>query len=233
MGGETTWPRAILLDFYGTVVEEDHGPIAAICDQVARASSQAVTPREVGAYWGRRFGELCSESHGSTFRTQREVERISLQDTLWHFDADLDGEQLSQVLYDYWARPALFPESKSVIAQCSPPICLVSNIDDVDLRSALRHTDLSFDLVVTSDGCRAYKPRAEPFVEALSVLGLSSGEVLHVGDSLGSDVRGAKAQGISVLWINRKGRSLPPDHTAPDYVSTDLSGLLDVLRMAP
>jgi len=231
MGSETTWPRAILLDFYGTVAEEDDVPIATICDQIARASSQSVTPREVGSYWGPVFREMCSNSHASAFRPQKELERISLQELLRHFDADLDGERLSQVLYEYWAYPALFPESKDVIAQCNLPICLVSNIDDADLRSALRHTGLSFDYVVTSDGCKAYKPRPEPFVKALSLLGLSDGEVLHVGDSLGSDVRGAKAQGIPVLWINRKNRSLPPDHERPDHVSADLRGILDVLRM--
>lgn len=229
MGSEATWPRAILLDFYGTVAGEDDVPIAAICDQIARASPQGVTVGEVGTYWGRRFGELCSGSHGSAFRSQRGVERISLQEVLRHFDTDLDGEALSQVLYDYWARPALFPESKSVIARCNLPVCLVSNIDDVDLRSALRHTGLSFDHVVTSDGCRAYKPRPEPFQKALALLGLSHGEVLHVGDSLGSDVRGAQAQGIPVLWVNRRNRALPPDHEPPDHVSTDLNGILDLL----
>jgi len=155
--------------------------------------------------------------------------RTSLQEALQHFDVDLDGGQLSQVLYDYWARPVLFPETRGVIAQCTLPICLVSNIDDADLRSALSYTGLSFDHIVTSEGCRAYKPRPEPFVRALSLLGLSHGEVLYVGDSLGSDVRGARAQGVPVLWINRRNRALPPGHERPDYVSTDLNGILDLL----
>jgi hypothetical protein len=45
MRAETTWPRALLLDFYGTVVEEDHALLATICDQVARASSPARSNR--------------------------------------------------------------------------------------------------------------------------------------------------------------------------------------------
>jgi 2-haloacid dehalogenase/putative hydrolase of the HAD superfamily len=232
MAIDTTWPRAILLDFYGTVVEEDHAPIATICDQIARASSRDVTASEISAFWGRRFGELCAQSHGRAFRSQREVERISLQDVLQHFDADLDGERLNQVLYDYWVRPSLYPESRSVVSQCKRPVCLVSNIDEVDLRSALEHTGLTFEHIITSDGCRAYKPRPEPFMSALSLLGLSSHEVLHVGDSLRSDVRGARALSIPVLWINRRNRALPPGHEPPDYVSADLTGLIDVLRAA-
>jgi 2-haloalkanoic acid dehalogenase type II len=231
MDHEATWPRAILLDFYGTVVEEDYVPISTICDRVACASMQGVTSREVSSYWGRRFGQLCSQSHGGAFRSQREVEQISLQEVLQYFDADLDGDRLNQILHEYWMRPELFPESKSVIAQCSLPICLISNIDEADLRSALGHTGLSFDGIVTSDGCRAYKPRPEPFRTALSILGMSSGEVLHVGDSLGSDVRGAKDMGIPVLWVNRQNRRLP-NHARPDYMSADLNGLLTVLGSA-
>lgn len=229
MNSKASWPRAVLLDFYGTVVEEDGAPIARVCDEIARASSKTATSKEVSSYWGRVFNEICLRSHGSTFRYERELEQESLQEVLAHFDAHLDSRKFSHILYDYWTRPTVFPESKDVIAECRVPICLLSNVDNADLSSALKHSGLSFDLIVTSEDCRAYKPRPEPFEEALSLLRLSSEEVLHVGDSLGSDVRGAKALGIPVLWVNRKGRKIPAGHERPDYVSTDLTGILDIL----
>jgi len=55
--------------------------------------------------------------------------------------------------------------------------------DNADLASALKHVRMSFDHVVTSEDCRAYKPRPEPFQRALRLLGLEAHEVLHVGDS--------------------------------------------------
>ena len=82
---------------------------------------------------------------------------------------------------------------------------------------------------MTSEDCRAYKPRGEVFEKALSLLGASAQEVLHVGDSLSSDVRGAKAVGIRALWINRNNRPAASAGEAPDYVSTDLNGLLEIL----
>jgi 2-haloalkanoic acid dehalogenase type II len=231
MGNGLTWPRAILLDFYGTVVEEDHAAIVHICDEVARAASQTVTAREVGSYWSHVFGRMCSASYGRAFRPQKELERLSLNEVLDHFGADLDSEELSRTLYEYWAQPALFPESRRVIAECRVPICLVSNIDSAELASALRHTGCAVGHVVSSEDCRAYKPRPEPFLRALSLLGLSSGDVLHVGDSPSSDIQGAKAQGIRVLWINRQNRCLPRECQRPDHVSTDLTGVLEVLGM--
>jgi 2-haloalkanoic acid dehalogenase type II len=221
--------RAILLDFYGTVVEEDDLPIVNICEEIARVSTKNITAKEVGLYWASVFSEMCLKSHGNTFRSQRELENLSLQKVLLNFDAALDSEGLSQILYEYWTHPKIFPESKMVIAKCDVPICLVSNIDNGDLASALRHNKLSFDLIVTSEDCKAYKPRSELFEKAVSLLGMSNEEVLHVGDSLSSDVQGAKMQGISILWINRKGRKLSPQYEQPDYISTDLAGILDIL----
>jgi len=224
-------PRGLLLDFYGTVVAEDDIHIARICDIVSEASALAVTAAQVGSYWGHVFSQLCSQSFRTAFRSQKELEQLSLQRVVRHFESDLDVDALSQTLYEYWAHPTIFPESREMLDQCRIPICLVSNIDNAELQSALDHNTLCFDWVVTSEDCRAYKPRGEMFERALSLLGLSAREVLHVGDSLGSDVRGAKSQGIPVLWLNRKKRQAPCGDDAPDYISTDLTGLLNILQV--
>jgi 2-haloalkanoic acid dehalogenase type II len=230
MMGRGFSPRALLLDFYGTVVEEDNVFIAQICNRIAEASPLVATSAEVASYWGRVFGQMCAESFGSAFRPQKEVERLSLQSVLKRFGCGLDPDLLSQVLYEYWSHPAIWPESKDVLARCSIPICLVSNIDNEELQSALSHHDLRFDWVVTSQECRAYKPRREMFERALALFDLTSEQVLHVGDSLSSDVRGAKAVGIPVLWVNRRQRRKPSGEDAPDYTSTDLRGVLGILE---
>jgi len=173
---------------------------------------------------------MCSESFGATFQSQRELELISLKHILGYFRAELDAEAMSQFLYEYWSHPTIFPESKEVIAQCKIPICVVSNIDTEDLESALKHNNLSFDWVVTSEDCRAYKPRGEVFERALALAGVAGVEALHIGDSFNSDVCGAKRQGIPVLWVNRKRRVVSSADEAPDYMSTDLTGLLGILE---
>jgi 2-haloacid dehalogenase/putative hydrolase of the HAD superfamily len=68
------------------------------------------------------------------------------------------------------------------------------------------------------------------FESALSLLGLSNEQVLHVGDSLRSDVGGAKALGIPVLWVNRSNRKLCAQVEPPDYTSTDLMGVTALLN---
>ena len=47
------------------------------------------------------------------------------------------------------------------------------------------------------------------FELALRGTGLGPEEVVHVGDSVNSDVRGAGALGIKALWLNRFGKEVP------------------------
>ena len=223
-------PQAILLDFYGTVVEEDDAPIAQICQRIAEVSAIPALPAEIGARWGRIFADPCAESYGGCFRLLNALERCSLTCVLHEFECGLDPASLSEDLYAYWARPRLYPETREVLSRVSLPICLVSNADNAELQSALRYHGLRFGWIVTSEDCRAYKPRREMFERALSLLGLGPGQVLHVGDSLRSDVRGAKALGIPVLWINRKGKPVPYGADPPHYVASDLRGLSSLLE---
>ena len=51
--------------------------------------------------------------------------------------------------------------------------------------------------------------RPELFRLALAETGLAPGEVVHIGDSLSSDVGGAAPLGISALWLNRNSRPVP------------------------
>ena len=218
-------PQAILLDFYGTVVEDDDPVVAAICQEIAAASRTQATADEIASSWWRTFQELCTASYGSGFRWQRDIERASLDLVLEQCDADVDAGELSARLYDYWSAPVAFLESLAVLTACPVPICLVSNIDTADLHAALAHLGIAFDYAVTSEDVRAYKPRREPFEQALALLGRSPHEVLHVGDSLSSDVMGARAVGIPVLWINRKRRIAP----VANLMAEDLRALPSIL----
>lgn len=72
------------------------------------------------------------------------------------------------------------------------------------------------------------KPSPEIFVEAMAQEGVSSSDVLHVGDSLGSDIAGAEAAGLDSCWVNPSGRCGPqrPKPTFEIAVITELEGLL-------
>lgn len=89
------------------------------------------------------------------------------------------------------------------------PIYIVSNIDRSDIIQALAFHDLKPAGIFTSEDAKSYKPRKELFQLVLSTTGHCSDEVVHIGDSLSSDIKGANEVGIQAVWINRNNREVP------------------------
>jgi FMN phosphatase YigB (HAD superfamily) len=51
--------------------------------------------------------------------------------------------------------------------------------------------------------------------------------VVHIGDSLTSDVEGAQALGINTVWINRKNKPLHDKMEQPTFIAPHLRDLLN------
>lgn len=220
--------RGVLLDFYGTVVEEDGAAIRSIVRKVVHNHPEHSGPA-IGQAWWRTFSELLASSHGASFRTQRELEIESLTTVLRRVGSSLDPIELSADLFDYWRSPTVRPGAAAFLSACPVSVCVVSNIDRADLDAAIRHTGLSLPLAVTSEDARCYKPRAELFEAGLRVLGLGRDEVLHIGDSLSSDIAGANALGIESALVSEQRRAAPLEAQICRQCS-DLRELLPLLE---
>ncbi len=66
--------------------------------------------------------------------------------------------------------------------------------------------DHLLDFVVVSGVCGYEKPDPRIYYHALEAAGVGPDEMLHVGDSLHADVRGARAVGITPVLVDRHGR---------------------------
>jgi 2-haloacid dehalogenase/putative hydrolase of the HAD superfamily len=220
--------KAIFLDFYGTVVHEDGEVISNICNQIkSNINIEEVTPSNIAEYWWNEFYNLFSESYGDAFLTQRELERISLRNTLNHFNSTLKEDELSEMMFDHWMKPAIFNDSLEFFKQNTIPIYILSNIDRSDILEAINLHQLIVDGLITSEDVRSYKPHSEMFEYALKVSNLSPEEVIHVGDSLSSDVRGAKNVGIKSIWVNRTNKKFK-GNVQPDFKVPTLTDILEI-----
>lgn len=205
--------KAIFIDFYGTIVYEDGEIVKRISQRICK-TGKAQSASEVDSYWWNNFKTAFENSYGENFKTQRELERQSLIETIEHFDSSEDGVKLSNEMFEYWMKPDIFEESKQFFQECPVPIYIVSNIDRGDILEAIKFHRLNPQGVFTSEDAKSYKPRNEIFELALSKTGLNAEDVLHIGDSLSSDVKGAYNAGIKPIWINRSGRAVPDKVTA-------------------
>ena len=84
-------------------------------------------------------------------------------------------------------------------------LAVISNIDDDLFALSATRLKVDFDWVVTSEQSRSYKPSLRNFELAISNIGADPDKILHVAQSVHHDVIPAKAMGLSVVWVNRRG----------------------------
>ena len=91
---------------------------------------------------------------------------------------------------------------------------LISNIDDKLLGQTRRHIPIDFDLVVTAQQVRSYKPEPPHFTECARRMGGKRGWV-HVASSHYHDVVPCLKQRVPVIWVNRNKETLDAAQKKP------------------
>lgn len=196
----------IFLDFYGTLVGGDREAVEAICADILAAHRMGGTTGELAVAWGQRFFAQVDQANDHAFCTLYECEQRSLRQTLADYGVTADPTPYVDRLRQYWQKPVLFADVLDALASWPLPVCLVSNVDRSDLEIAMANLGLRFDYVVTSEDARSYKPHPGIFEYALEQTGWPRDRVVHVGDSLHSDINGAQRCGLRTVWVDRPGR---------------------------
>lgn len=82
----------------------------------------------------------------------------------------------------------------------------------------------AFETVVYAGHDVPAKPDPEPFYSALDAVQAPPDRAVYVGNSLASDVAGARAAGLASVWISGDS-TRGPDEPIPDYVMETVSDL--------
>jgi 2-haloacid dehalogenase len=93
-------------------------------------------------------------------------------------------------------------------------IGVLSNIDDKLLGATRRHLRADFDLVVTAQQVRSYKPDPAHFRECARRIGGKRGWV-HVASGYETDVEPCLKMKVPVIWVNRRGHRLEQGQKKP------------------
>ena len=108
---------------------------------------------------------------------------------------------------------------------------LLSNIDDKLLGQTRRHIPTDFDLVVTAQQVRSYKPDAAHFTECARRIGGKKGWV-HVAASHYHDVEPCIKARVPVIWVNRKKETLEAGQKKPTAEVANLREAAKLLGIA-
>jgi 2-haloacid dehalogenase/putative hydrolase of the HAD superfamily len=81
--------KAVFLDFYGTLVEEDDKIVSSIVENVVNNSkNNKINHNNVGQFWCKEFTSLCHIHNGNNFKLQKEIEYITLTNTIKEFESE-------------------------------------------------------------------------------------------------------------------------------------------------
>ena len=99
---------------------------------------------------------------------------------------------------------------------------ILSNIDDDLLAATRQHFDVEFDLLVTAQQLRSYKPNQAHFERAVAAVAGDRDRLLHVAQSYFHDIRPGEGYGVRTVWINRLAEGLPANGPQPFGEAPDL-----------
>ena len=107
--------------------------------------------------------------------------------------------------------------SNFAIPECVFKLLKTSSLDEL------------FEVVVVSAAVNKRKPSPEIFESALKTLGVSAAEAVFVGDTIDADIEGAKAVGMSAIYVERRVQK-ESEKCSPDQTVKSLSELPWVLE---
>ncbi len=220
--------KAIFMDFYGTAVHES-GPIAMEVVKRIYKTGNAESPEEVLRYWWTTFRKKLEDANGENFQTQHDVALKNFKDILKHFSSPENPQELLDRMEVHWRTTAAYEDTRGFMDAAPFPIYFVTNSDDSYVTAAVEYNGLHPAGIITSEQAKYSKPRKEIFLYALEKTGLKADEVIHVGDSLQSDVECPALAGIRSIWLNREKRPVPPGVIS----AAGLDGVLALLSLYP
>jgi 2-haloacid dehalogenase len=94
-------------------------------------------------------------------------------------------------------------------------IGILSNIDDKLLGATRRHLRTDFDLVVTAQQVRSYKPDPAHFKECARRIDGRKKNWVHIASGYPTDVEPCLKQRVPVIWVNRSGEELEQGQKKP------------------
>ena len=200
----------VTFDVYGTLIDRDTGVYEAFAKEAARDGIE-IDRNELLAL----VREISREIEAGSYELYAEVLRRTAIEVARRLDWDLEPSR-SGFLPDSVQRWKPFKETNTQLQKLAKKykLGLLSNIDDKLLGQTRRHIPIDFDLVVTAQQVRSYKPDPAHFTECARRMGGKRGWV-HVAASHYHDVVPCVKQRIPVIWVNRNKEKLDSSQRKP------------------
>src|ERR1700759_1052858 len=213
----------VTFDVYGTLIDWETGAYDAFAKE-AEKDGYTLSKEELVPL----FLEIQQEIKGGSYELYAEVLRrtavnISRQPG-WPLEPSRSGFLPNSV-----ARWPAFKETNTQLERFAKKysLGLISNIDDKLLGETRRHFKADFELVVTAQQVRSYKPDPAHFKEAERRIGGKKGWV-HIASSHYHDIEPCAKLKVPTIWVNRHGEALESGAKKP---TEEVANLKEALKL--
>jgi 2-haloacid dehalogenase len=219
-------PKQITLvtfDVYGTLIDWEEGIYQAFEREAARDGFTIDRDQLIA-----NFHEIEREIEGGSYELYAEVLRRTAVEISKRLDWPLEPSRSGFLPDSVQAWPP-FRETNAQLGKVVKTFQtgLISNIDDKLLGQTRRHIPHDFDLVVTAQQVRSYKPDLAHFNECARRMGGKKGWV-HVASSYYHDVEPCLKNKIPVIWVNRKKQQLESGQKKP---TAEVKNLAEAIKL--
>src|SRR5271154_1356271 len=186
----------VTFDVYGTLIDWENGIYEAFAKEAQRDGFEIDRNVLIPL-----FNEISREIEGGSYELYAEVLRRTAIEVAKRMEWSLEPSR-SGFLPDSVQRWAPFKETNPQLQKLAKKykLGLLSNIDDKLLGQTRRHIPTDFDLVVTAQQVRSYKPDAAPSPGGARGIGGKRGGG-HVGGSHYHDVEPCVKARVPVIWV--------------------------------
>jgi len=219
--------RFVSFDCYGTLIDWETGAYEAYQKEADRdgftIDRNVLMPQ---------FLDIQHEIQGGSYELYAEVLRRTAVRSAEEMGWDLEPSRSNFLPNSVPAWPA-FRETNAQLERFAKKfeIGILSNIDDKLLGATRRHFRVDFDLVVTAQQVRSYKPDPAHFKECQRRIEGKKGWV-HIASGYYTDVEHCAKSKIPVIWVNRRGETLEPNQKKPDAEVKTLRDAAKLLGVA-
>jgi 2-haloacid dehalogenase/putative hydrolase of the HAD superfamily len=217
----------VTFDVYGTLIDWESGVYEAFQGEADRTDFALPDKATIIDLFNKHQEEIMGGSYELYAEVLRQVALRIAKDLEW----DLEPSR-TNFLPDSVIRWKPFREANAALDRIAKKyqVGLVVNIDDKLLVASRRHIRSDFDIVVTAQQVRSYKPETAHFTETARRIGGKKGW-MHVGSSYYFDVAPSIKSKLPTVWVNRKKEKAPdPKAKKPDLEVKNLRELADKLK---
>ena len=195
--------KAYFLDYTGTMVKEDEPYTRQLLEYFVNHSN-IKDPKEVLKVVWEMVKDLEAKSYGDSFiKNDEKVDRI-LDYCVKEYGLNGDLDHMHEIWRKVWVHAPLFEDVKEFFERSKLPIYVLSNDDLSYLEESMKIKGLEPAGIISAEMARACKPNKAIFEKAMEIAKVKPNEVIHIGDSITSDIEPAKLLGITPVYISRK-----------------------------